>query len=823
MKKQKWIIAWLWIGFPALLLAQVPGQPPMGQPPAGQPPVQNPPPGVPADPGLQPGVPAPVATRDPSAKLKKNDLINLDFVNADIAEITKSISELTKRNFILDDQVHGKITIISPKPVTVEEAYQAFISALAVKNYTVVPAGKMLKIVPLRDMKNNPIPTDVTGSAGGDDAFITKLIPLRYISATEMSKSLRNLVTKNGDVISYDPTNTLIITDAIGNLRRLEKIVRRLDQQGFQSSMEVLHLKYSSASDISDKLRQIFELDKQGQPQAGPNVPAQPGQQASSPDMTGSQFISKIIPDERTNSIIVMANQEGMRRVKEVVYAIDQSMADEIEKGRIHVHYLQYADATELVGTLSSLTGGGGAVGRKGKTATPTRNNRPAFTGAQPASVPPPPVPAPGGATSGGSATLFDGDVKLTADVPTNALVITATSGDYKSMLPVIRKLDIRRPQAFVEAMILEVDVDKALDVGVANHLGTQFGSNNDTTVFGATNFGDKSSIFLPTTPSAMQGFTFGLQGRTIDIPVAGGQSLTIPVYGSLFRALQTNGTINVLSTPNILTSDNKEAEIVVGQVVPFITAQGRDINNQPINQIQRENVAITLRVTPQINESDDVTMEIFQEVQDLVPGADINTFGPTTSNRTAKTSVVVKDGQTVTVGGLISDREQTSVSKVPVLGDIPLIGWFFKSKNRTKRKTSLAIFLTPHIIRAPEDLQDLSIRKNRERQKFLEENNVDEHPAIRKYNLDKSLSTPPNKVGVPTVPSDSPTGSFLSVPPPSPTPAAVPTVAPSLPTPVPPPVVPDLGPTVTPLPEQPPMEPATPTPSETPAMELLP
>jgi general secretion pathway protein D len=382
---------------------------------------------------------------------------------------------------------------------------------------------------------------------------------------------------------------------------------------------------------------------------------------------------------------------------------------------------------------------------------------------------PPPQIPASGASSVGASAALFDGDVHITADVPTNALVITAAAADYKSLLPVIRKLDIRRKQAFVEAMIVEVDIDKALDLGVSSHLGGQF-NGGDTTVFGSSQLGSVSSLAFPTDPASIGGFVAGLQGPSLEIPIAGGETLTLPAYGARFKALQTNGTINVLSTPNILTSDNKEAEIVVGQVVPFITAQGRDINNQPINQIQRENVAITLRVTPQINESDDITLEIYQEIQDLVPGPDINTFGPTTSTRNAKTSVLVKDGQTVTIGGLISDKEQNSISKVPVLGDIPLIGWFFKSKVKKKTKTSLAILLTPHIIRTPEDLQAMTIRKNQERQAFLRENNVDDHRAIKKYNLDRNLAAPISKAAAPE-PEATPT------PPPLPTPA--PTAAP--------------------------------------------
>jgi general secretion pathway protein D len=311
--------------------------------------------------------------------------------------------------------------------------------------------------------------------------------------------------------------------------------------------------------------------------------------------------------------------------------------------------------------------------------------------------------------------------------------------------------------------MILEVDIDKAFDVGVAGNIAGRVSDNN--AIFGQTTFGGTSSIFLPSSGAAIQGLTLGTRGRTFDVPLGGDQKLTIPIYGSFFRALQTSGTVNVLSTPNILTRDNTEAEIVVGQVVPFITAQGRDVNNQPINQVQRENVAITLRVTPQINASAELTLDIFQEVQDLVSSSDAATLGPTTSKRSARTSVLVKDGQTVTIGGLINDRISNSVSKVPVLGDIPLLGWLFKSRNSSKRKTSLVIFMTPYIVRDPDDLQDISVRKNNERQRFLEENNLKDHPGINKYEMDRELRVPTNKVLAP-IPADSPTGNFLAAPP---------------------------------------------------------
>ncbi|MCB0272374.1 MAG: type II secretion system secretin GspD [Bdellovibrionales bacterium] len=687
-------------------------------------------------------VPAFVFAQSTGSNLQLTDkgLVNLDFVNTEIAEIAKTMGELTERNFIIDDKVRGKITIISPRAVSIAEAYQAFISALEVKNFTVVRVGKMHKIVPLKDTKKLPVEVDVEYPAGGGDEFVTRLVPVQYTKATELQKSLRNLISKDGDIFSYEPTNTLIITDSVVNIRRLIRIIQKLDQQGFAESIHVIKLRYATAADTAKKITDIFDLGKSNQNNA-PNAGA-----PAADDVTN--YISKIIPDDRTNSLIVVANDDGLAKIKSFVQQIDQSLEDQISTGRIHVHYLQYADAVELAATLGGVSSSSSQSRQSGS----NRSGRGARGNNAQQSNP----PAPANSSSTNS-SMLGGEVEIVADEHTNALIITASPADFESLLPVINKLDIRRPQAFVEAMIMEVDIDKASEVGVAANGAKDF-KNGDVTVYGGTQFGDLSSVALPL---ASQGLLFGVQGDSISVPIGGGENLDIPIFGGIFRALQTDGTINVLSTPNILTRDNMEAEIIVGRVVPFITTSGRDVNNQPINQIQRENVALTLRVTPQINASDELTMDIFQEIQDLIPGPDINIFGPTTSTRSAKTTVLVKDGQTVTIGGLISDRIETSNSKVPILGDAPLIGWLFRNRSNTKTRQSLVMFLTPHIIRTPEDLEAMTLQKNEERRNYLKYNHIKDHPGVEKYKLNKDFRS-----GRSAVPQDSPSSGFMEDPP---------------------------------------------------------
>lgn len=664
----------------------------------------------------------------------------MDFVNAEISDLAQSIGELTKRNFIIDDKVRGTITIISPQAVTIEEAYQAFISALEVKGFAVTKVGKMNKIVPLREMNKLPLPLDANYPQGGDDAFVTRLITIEHSRSSEIAKALRGLLTKNGDMISYDPTNTLIVTDSVSNLRRLMRIIEKLDEQGFEENINIIHLQYAPAVDTAEKVKKLFDMG------GGASLSATPG--ADGANGPTYQYISKIIPDERTNSLIIAANSEGYQKIVQFVKRIDQSLGDQIGSGRIHVHYLQYADSKELATTLSGVSA---TAARRNST---DRNNRRVNTTQQQSEA--------AGAAAPVVAGILGGDVEITADEQTNSLIITASANDYQSLIPVINKLDTRRPQAFVEAMILEVNIDKASELGVASNIANGFGDTDKVKGFAATSFGSTSSLFLPTTADAISGLVVGAQSRMIDIPLAGGETLSIPLFGGFFRALQTSGTVNVLSTPNILTRDNKEAEIIVGKKVPFISSQGRDINNQPINQIQREDVALTLRVKPQINSSDELTMDIFQEIQDIVPGADIETFGPTTSKRSTKTTVLVKNGQTITIGGLISDRVDTSTSKVPLLGDIPLIGWLFRNKSTSKSRLSLLMYLTPTIIRSPEDLETVTLRKNNERRNFLEKNRADEHSGLANYNLNKDLKAPSQQT--PT-PSDSPTSGFMSEP----------------------------------------------------------
>lgn len=665
----------------------------------------------------QGGAPAAARKGGISKATEEKGKVNLDFTDADISDVVKSISEITGKNFILDERVRGKITIISPSPVSVEEAYQAFISALEVKNFTVVRIGKINKVVPKRDAKQMPISTvsdDYRTPYG--DAFITRLIPIKYIRAEEIVQSLKSLASPDGLLSAYGPTNTLIVTDSASNIRRLMTIIRRLDKKVFQEQIEVVPLKYANAIDMANKLTQIFPVQKGGAGGA-PTTFTTRRRSGSSSDVEGKQIISNIIPDERTNSLIVMANTQGLLQVKQFIAKLD-TVLDQ-PTGKIHVHYLENASAEELSATLSGVAAAGHKGGKGGSPAAPAISNAP---------------PAAG--------ELFGGDIKVTADIPTNALVIISSNQDYEALKPVIYKLDIPRRQVFVEAMILEVTMNPKLNVGFSSVAGGNAGGiGGNTTIFGGLN--PMGAIFPD---AAGNGGIFGFRGKTIPINI-GGKTVDVPIYGAVFNALQTNDVLNVVSTPNIMTMDNKEAEIVVGDRVPFPTSASQPTltAGAPIlQQIQREDVATILRITPQVNESNYVTMDIYQEVSEVT--ANNPTLGATTSQRKAKTTVVASDGQTIVIGGLIKDKETKGVSKVPLLGDIPLLGWFFRSTINEKKKINLIIYITPHIIHSALDAEKVSRDQNRRMRESIQRAHLKEPEAYKTHpNLqDERFRAPP-------------------------------------------------------------------------------
>ncbi len=591
----------------------------------------------------------------------QEEKVSMDFVNVDIAVVVKYISELTGKNFIIDEKVQGKVTIISPRKVGKKEAYTVFESILEVYGFTAIPSGNLIKIVPVNEarLKGGAVRVEVPKFESRRDRMVTQLIPLKYVPAEKMVAVLRPLIPPTSYLTSYQPSNTIIIVDMAANLSRLMKIVNKLDLEGVEKMVKVRRLNHASAKSLAPKITKAMQIRET----------AQKGKKAG-----GKPF--SVIAEERINALIIVGNDYYMKNIEDLVDTLDV----EAPPGRdeVNVVYLKNADAADMEKVLSQLaeTDTIKGKGKDPKTAAKRKS-----------------------------------DVTVTADKSTNSLVITASPEQFATLKKVIDKLDIRRRQVFVEALIFEIRSDKTSQFGVEWRTTSNF-TEDGVQGIGGTNFGNISNMANNPLTAAGAGLVLGVVDGTINY--RGEDYVNI---GGLISALATDADANILSTPNLLTTDNKEAEIFVGENVPFITSTTESTGGSTIQNIERKDVGVKLKITPQINEDDFVKLDIYQEISNisttqLDKAKDIQTF-----ERWARTTVTVKDGQNIIIGGLIQDDKVEAVSKVPLLGDIPILGWLFKSKSTKTFKKNLFIFLTPHIINNPDDLQKLTGEKNREMQ----------------------------------------------------------------------------------------------------------
>ena len=700
-------------------------------------------PAGPAGPGGGADMTPPIRDQDRRCRPLPNHVkVRMNFNEAEVLEIVQWISEQTCKNFIIGDGIRGgKITILSNTPVTASEAYRAFLSALNVNNMTVVRVGRFYKVQMKRDASKDTIPTYVGEDADMPhlDMMITRLLQLDYVDANQVNGTVKQLVSKDGDAFPYAPTNSLIISDTASNMHRIIEIIEQLDTPLGQEEIRVIQVEYALATELATTMEEIFA--ERGGSAAGaksgraqrlrPKSRSAEAEQDEEPGVS----ISKIIADERTNQLIVVGTPRSFARLQELIDKLDVPIPGE---GQIQVVYLEHSDAEELANTLTSLSQGSGGTTRRARK----------------------------GKGSGGSgaqaAELFQGEVKVTADKATNSLVIVANQNDYRSLQQVIKRLDIKRRQVFVEAVIMEVNMDTTKDVGLAFHTGAAAKIGGDTVplIFG-TQFKTQGSNINSLSVAgnlSMLGFLSGLRGPDLEGTESILGSIALPSFGVVLQALQTDSNVDVLSTPHILTSDNEEAEIMVGENIPIPAGYGGGMGNLAglasmargtqgrtgtgaynqaglggmlgglgglgglgygMGAINRQEVGLTLKIKPQINEGDFIRMEIEEELSEVKDTS--NPLGPTTTKRSAKTVVVVKDQQTVVVGGLMRDKVDMGESKIPVLGDIPVIGWLFRTKRQQKTKTNLLLFMTPYIIESQKDFQVIFERKMRERREFME------------------------------------------------------------------------------------------------------
>jgi general secretion pathway protein D len=746
--------------------------------------------------GDQPVANTPGATGD-------QDLITMNFQNVDLPVLAKFISEITGKNFILDENVRGKVSIISPTRVTPEQAYSIFQSVLQVKGFTTIKAGSIIKIIPSRDVRQSAELTvsQQPGFSQGDQ-YVTRMIKLRNTDVTSVMSVIQPMISHDGLVAAFPQDNTLIITDDAYNVQRLLRIIGSLDLHGIQENVAVIPLKLAFADDLAQQIDKIMTA-REHTMHGGSGQFIRPGMGVVAPSAEGAATNFSIVADERTNSLVVLASPLEMRQIKDLVQQLDIHSPD--ETSHIHVYHLQYAGAGELVDVLNGLLSGGGgpsslspvtgrnSLGRGGSGGmnsgfgggfgTGFGNGTSGYGGyggnsgfgggmssfggtnsslgsafggssmgvgyggagggTSPGGGPPGSTTA---SSNGGKGTIFERPVSVTSDPATNSLVISAAPQDYETLEKVIAQLDIPRVQVFLQAIIVEVSVGHSRDIGVGAFAPT-FG-NGSVMGVGTINYGALQNALG--NPLGFTGLGIGLASgsncslpgtlvnaavgvattaataatsNTLNINTGNTSSspITVPCEVALMTALQTDTHSNVLSAPTLLTADNEEATIVVGQNVPFVGSASATsaLSGEIFNSVDRQNVGISLDYIPQVTQGDYVRLDVYEEVSNVVPGTANNTNGPTTTIRSASTSVLVQDHRTAVIGGLISSDYEQQRQGIPFLSDIPVLGNLMSDVSRSVNKDNLLVFLTPHIIRTRNDLQALALD---ERQKFVRE-----------------------------------------------------------------------------------------------------
>ncbi len=633
---------------------------------------------------------------------------SFDFPNADIKDVIKAISELTGKNFIIESALSGRVTIMAPSKITVAEAYKAFLSSLAGLGYTIVPSGRFLKIKNARAAQRDSIETYSGNYFPNADVLITRIVQLKYTSAEEVNKRLRILPSKDGEMTPYEPTNSLIITDYGSNVDRMMKIITEIDKPGFEETLEVVPIKYAKARDLAEMLNQIINKEPGGAAAGGfrPGVPR--FRTRGTPGSSTPEELSLVAPDERTNAIIVLGTKAGIAKVKQVVSKLDYRL-DPSESGGVFVYYVKHGEAEKIASVLQGVNQGAGPSSTPGS--SPTAPAASAISASRPFTPP------------GERQAIFGGDVKITADKVTNSLVIIASKQDYDVVRSLLAKIDIPRDQVYVEAIIMEMNTDKLRDWNPAVYTFKK-GSNADSSGVGRAGYSRSGTLLNILRPDSDQGaiLSFGT-GDSVTFKIAG-QDVTVPSLVGFINFIQTNTESNILSTPQILALDNEEASIEVGEKYPIAQSSvtGTGIQN---NSTTFESAPIKLEITPYISpDSESVRMKIAQTVKQR--GESITTAGqslPTFVERGLKSNIVVNSGDTAVLGGLVRDEEVMSEAKVPVLGDIPVLGWLFKSNRKQRRKLNLVVFLTPKIIRSQEQSQEHLTKKANERIEWLKEN----------------------------------------------------------------------------------------------------
>ena len=579
--------------------------------------------------------------------------VSIDFNNVDINVFIKFMSELTGTNFVVDQRVKGKVTIISPSKISLAEAYTVFESVLEVHGFTTVKAGEVVKIIPAPDARSKSVETRLREEAReAEDKIVTQLIPLKYADVVEIKRLFTPMVSKSSVILAYSPTNTLIITDVYSNIKRLLRILNAIDITGIGQEISVIPLDYADATKLVNLLTTIFKPT------------TKPAKGAPEKALT-------MVADERTNTIVMLANELDTLRVKQLIAMMDKETPR--GKGKIQVYYLENANAEELAKVLQEV---------------PTAESQD---------------------QKGKKAPVVSERVKITADKATNSLIIMADKEDFIVLEEVIKKLDIPRSMVYIESLIMEVDAEKSFELGVNWQAFGEISIGGKETAIGG---GFSDTVLGPeTAPGLLSagGLAVGLLSEPVEIA-----GLTVSNIAAIINAVKTDDDFRILSTPQVLTTDNEEARITVGENRPYQTRATTDQSGGTFESFEYRDVGKILKITPHVTEGRLVRMVLSLEVTNIDLTSTLTTSStlPVTQKRTVDTTVIVKDNQTVVIGGLIDDLSSVNQTKVPVLGDIPILGWLFRSTEETHQKTNLFIFLTPRVIKNPGEADDVFQQK---------------------------------------------------------------------------------------------------------------
>ena len=567
-----------------------------------------------------------------------SEFVSMDFNDVDIGVFIKFISKLTHKNFVVDTKVRGKVTIISPEKISVDEAYKVFESVLDIYGFATVDTGSVVKIIPAADARGDNVDTRMARAAEQtSDKLVTRIIPLTYASSDELKSLLSPMLAKGSLLLSHADSNMLIATAALASIDRLLKLIQTIDVEGVGRKITILPIKYADAEKMVANLTKIYSAKTR---------------KVSRRKKSSNDFSVEMVADERTNSIILLASEQESAQITALVEALDK----EVPKGeeKIRVYYLEHATAEDLAAVLQEIPEKSSNDSKK---------------------------------TGQKKAPVLSDDIKITADKATNSLIIIADKDDYPVLEEVIKKLDVPRSMVYIECLLMEMNADRSLALGMEWRAKGNIHSNS--TGFGKFNTSDSTSVDLPSLAESTvgSGFAMGVFGGSIE---------------AIIEASQQDSDVKILSTPQLLTTENEEATITIGKNVPYQTRGGTDDSSTTTyNSYEYKDVGITLKLTPSISQDRLVRLDFYEEVTKLDnANTSSATDRPTTLKRELETTIIVEDGNTVVIGGLIDESLSKDVNQVPCLGDIPLLGNAFKSQSSGSDRTNLFIFLTPRVVK---------------------------------------------------------------------------------------------------------------------------